>query len=240
MTTRVGSNNEWFEATVMSVTEESPTVKTFVFKTPHPITNIAGQHYELRLTAENGYQAARLYSAVVTGTGKEEVTLTIMNVKNGEVSPYISEDLKVGDEVEIRGPFGKFFIWTGEEYRPVFLVGGGSGVVPLHAIFTAHRDSKSKAEMKLLYSSHTYEEILYKDDFLSSPDVAVTLTRNAPEDWEGLTGRVTKDMLGAIVDSFEAQPICYVCGMSLFVDAITEALQVAGIPSTSIKTERFG
>jgi ferredoxin-NADP reductase len=224
----------------MSVTEESPTVKTFVFKTPHPITNIAGQHYELRLTAENGYQAARLYSATKAGTGKKELSLTIMNVKDGEVSPYVSGGLKVGDEVEIRGPFGKFFIWTDEEYRPVLLVGGGSGVVPLHAIFTAHRDSRSKAEVKMLYSSHTFEDVLYKDDFLSSPDVAVTLTRNVPEDWEGLTGRVTKGMLEVIVDSFEAQPICYVCGMSLFVDAITEALQAAGIPSTSIKTERFG
>jgi ferredoxin-NADP reductase len=240
VTKLTGSNNDWFAATVMSVTEESPAVKSFVFDAPHPINNNAGQHYELRLTAENGYQAARLYSAVVAGTGKKQLTLTIMNVKNGEVSPYISEDLKVGDEVEIRGPFGKFFVWTPEEVRPVFLVGGGSGVVPLHSIFTAHRDSTSKAEMKMLYSSHSYEDILYKDDFLNSADVAVTLTRNIPEDWEGLTGRVTKEMLAAIVDTFKMKPICYVCGMSLFVDAITEALMAAGIPSNTIKTERFG
>lgn len=240
VTTSPGSNNDWFVATVVSISPESPLVKTFVFETPHPINNIAGQHYELRLTAENGYQAARLYSSATEGKGEKKLTLTIMDVKNGEVSPYITEDLKIGDKVEIRGPFGKFFTWTPDETRPVLLVGGGSGVVPMHAIFTAHAESGSTAEMKMLYSSHTYEDVLYKDVFLHSPDVAVTITREPPKDWDGLTGRVTKDMLKSIVDSFDAQPICYVCGMSLFVDAITEALQAAGIPADVIKTERFG
>jgi NAD(P)H-flavin reductase len=237
---QVGSNNEWYEATVASVTEESPNVKTFTFKTPHPINNIAGQHYELRLTAENGYQAARLYSANKAGDGESSLTLSIMNVKDGEVSPYISDTLAVNDTVEIRGPFGKFFVWTKEEGKPVLLVGGGSGIVPLHAIFTSHRDSKSTAKMKVLYSSHSYNDILFKDVFLTSPDVTITLTRDVPKDWKGLTGRVTPAMVKEILGEFEAQPICYVCGMSLFVDAVTEALMEAGIPSTSIKTERFG
>ena len=240
VTTLVGSNNDWFITTVREVTEESPTVKSFVFDTPHPINNIAGQHYELRLTAENGYQAARLYSATRAGTGEKQLTLSIMDVKNGEVSPYISSRLKVGDQVEIRGPFGKFFTWTPEEYRSVFLIGGGSGVVPLHAIFTAHQNSGSEAEMKMLYSSHTYEDILFKDVFLTSKDTTITLTREHPKDWKGKTGRVTQDLIDDIVNSFDTEPICYVCGMSLFVDAITEALQASGIPAGSIKTERFG
>lgn len=240
MTTSVGSNNEWFEATVRDIKNESPDVKTFVFDTPHPINNVAGQHYELRLTAENGYQAARLYSAVVAGTGDTSLTLTVMDVKSGEVSPYVTKKLAVGDKVEIRGPFGKFFVWTKEEVRPVLLVGGGSGIVPIHAIFTAHEASTSASEMKVLYSSHTYEDVLFKDVFLTSPNVAVTLTREHPSDWDGLTGRVTQGMIEALLGEFGTQPICYVCGMSLFVDVVTEALQQAGIPATSIKTERFG
>lgn len=240
MTTQVGSNNDWFEATVRSITAESPSVKTFVFDTPHPITNSAGQHYELRLTAKNGYQAARLYSAATAGTGDTSLALAVMDVKDGEVSPYITEMLAVGDKVEIRGPFGKFFVWTPDEVRPVLLIGGGSGVVPIHAIFTSHHRSKSKSEMKVLYSSHSLEEVLFKDVFLTSPDVSITLTREQPSDWKGLVGRVTSEMIEDIVNSFETQPICYVCGMSLFVDTITSALQKAGIPSESIKTERFG
>jgi len=234
------SNNDWFEATVKKIIDESPTVKTFVFSTPRPITHVAGQHYELRLTAENGYQAARPYSATKAGDGKKLLTLTIMDVGSGEVSPYVANALVVGDKVEIRGPFGRFFVWTPEETRPVFLVGGGSGVVPLHSIFTSHRDSTSNTEMKLLYSSHTYEDVLYKSDFVSSPDVTITLTREHPKEWNGYTGRVTQELLRDLIDSFEAQPICYVCGMSLFVDVIAESLQAAGIPANTIKTERFG
>lgn len=240
MTTQAGSNNEWFEATVREIIVESPTVKSFVFDTPHPITNLAGQHYELRLTAANGYQAARLYSAAKAGDGSHTLTLTIMDVVNGEVSPYITETLIIGDSVEIRGPFGKFFTWTEKETRPVLLVGGGSGVVPIHAIFTAHLHSKSTGEMKVLYSSHTLEDVLYKDTFLTSPDVSITLTRSQPEDWNGLTGRITPEMIQSVLDTLETTPICYVCGMSLFVDAVTEALQAAGVPAANIKTERFG
>lgn len=240
MTTPVGSNNDWFEATVRSITVESPAVKTFTFDTPHPITNNAGQHYELRLTAENGYQAARLYSATKAGSGDRSLTLTIMDVPDGEVSPYVTEQLTIGDTVEIRGPFGKFFIWTAEEVKPALLIGGGSGVVPIHAIFTAHADSSSTAEMKVLYSSHTYADMLFKDVFLDSPDVTITLTRDHPKNWQGLTGRISPDMIKGILSSFENDPTCYVCGMSLFVDAVTEALQAAGIPASSIKTERFG
>jgi ferredoxin-NADP reductase len=240
VTTRVGNNNDWFEAVVQNTVVESPAVKTFVFKTPHPITNVAGQHYELRLTAENGYQAARLYSAAKAGSGDKTLALTVMDVEGGEVSPYISKTLEVGDRVEIRGPFGKFFVWTKDEVRPVLLIGGGSGIVPIHAIFTAHQDSKSKSEIKVLYSSHSLDGVLFKDVFLTSPDVSVTLTRDNPAGWKGLTGRVTQGMIEGILNTFDSIPICYVCGMSLFVDAITNALQKAGIPAKSIKTERFG
>ena len=240
MTLVGNTNNDWFPATVTAVIEESPTVKSFTFSTPHPINNLAGQHYELRLTAANGYQAARLYSAPRAGTGENQLNLTIMSVKGGEVSPYITNDLAVGDTVEIRGPFGKFFVWTSDDTAPVLLIGGGSGVVPLHAIFTAHRNSSSKSNMKMLYSSHTYEDILFKEDFLDSPDVIITLTKNTPSNWTGPAGRITPELLTKLVGKFDSLPSCYICGMSAFVDAVTDALLVAGVPANNIKTERFG
>lgn len=237
---QVTSNNEWFEATVDSITIESPMVKTFTFATPFPIHNQAGQHFELRLTAENGYQAARLYSAVQAGSGEHSLKLTIMNVPNGEVSPYVTEQLAVGDNVEIRGPFGKFFTWTPEDEEPILLIAGGSGVVPMHAIFTAHQQSQSHSAMKLLYSSHTFDDILYKDTFLDNPDVTITLTKEQTETWAGKTGRLTGTMLNSVIANLPSAPTCYVCGMTRFVDAVTELLEASGIPSTSIKTERFG
>lgn len=239
MTTKAGSN-DWFTATVESIIEESPAVKSFVFRTPRAINNLAGQHFELRLTAENGYQAARLYSATEPGNGDFTLKLTIMEVVNGEVSPYLHHTLEVGDEVEIRGPFGRFFTWSPEDTRPVLLIGGGSGIVPMHAILTAHEKTDAASKMKLLYSSHTYEDILYKEDFVDNPDVTITLSRQQPEGWEGKSGRITTDLIKEMVEKFSQSPVCYVCGMSAFVDAISEGLEIAGIPSTLIKTERFG
>ena len=110
----------------------------------------------------------------------------------------------------------------------------------MHAILTAHTQSHSKSEMKLLYSSHTYEDILYKNDFVDNPDVTITLSRNQPEDWTGRSGRITPELITDLVKTFQESPLCYVCGMSAFVDAMTEGLEQAGVPSTSIKTERFG
>ncbi|OJU97262.1 hypothetical protein BGO18_03805 [Candidatus Saccharibacteria bacterium 47-87] len=236
----ITTNNEWFEATVSAINIESPTVKTLTFTAPYPIHNKAGQHFELRLTAENGYQAARLYSAVRAGSGEKTLQLTIMDTLNGEVSPYVTESLRIGDKVEIRGPFGNFFVWTPDEKRPVLLIGGGSGVVPMHAIFSAHQDSASTAKMHLLYSSRTFDDILYKDEFLDNKDVTITLTKDAPSDWQGKSGRINQAMVEEIVTEFPEKPLCYVCGMTKFVDAMTEALQANGITPDLIKTERFG
>lgn len=238
MTTRV-TNNDWFVATVARVVDESARAKTYMFDTPRPIAHLAGQHYELRLTAENGYQAARLYSAAMAGYGDKSLTLTIMISPEGEVSPYVYDDLKVGDQVELRGPFGRYFVWTPEEPRPVLLVGGGSGVLPVRAMLQAHQQSGSATPMKLLYSAKTYADLLYKADFLNSPDVTVTLTKNHPKDWKGSLGRINAKLLQRLIDQLGTAPVCYVCGMSSFVEAVSEALQALGIPPQDIKTERF-
>ena len=240
VTSQAGTNNDWFEATVEKARVESPEVHSYVFKTPRPIHHLGGQHYELRLTAENGYQAARLYSASLPGNGENQLTLTIMKVPGGEVSPYVIDELKEGDHVEIRGPFGQFFIWNPEDTQPVFLIGGGSGIIPMRAMYEAYTHSKSKADMKVLYSSHTYEDILFKDDFLNKSDVTITLTRSSPEEWSGKKGRITLAELKEILDTFPVTPLCYICGMTSFVNAVSEGLEELGVSMDSIKTERFG
>ncbi len=237
--THQAGNNTWLIATVENIIEESQLVKTFSFRMPHILTHQAGQHFELRLTSENGYQAARLYSAATAGDNTTLLRLTIMDVQGGEVSPYLSHQLSVGDSVEIRGPFGKFFTWTPKDTQDTLLIGGGSGIVPMHAIYTSHKDSGSTSNMKVLYSAHSYKDILYKDAFLSESDVAITLTKDSPADWRGLTGRIDKNMIATVIRGLEHLQ-CYICGMSPFVDAVTDALIELGIPAKAIKTERFG
>jgi len=235
----VTTNNTWLVATVEKIIVESPMVKSYFFRMPHPVNHLAGQHYELRLTAENGYQAARLYSAAAASNSDTLLQLSIMSVANGEVSPYIFKQLKVGDEVEIRGPFGKYFVWSPEETQSVLLIGGGSGVVPMHAMLSAHEQSNSNAPMKLLYSARHYDDILFKDDFLSSKDVTITLTQEQLDNWRGNTGRINLEMLNEIIKNLDS-PLCYICGMSPFVDAASNGLIELGIPAANIKTERFG
>lgn len=234
------SINDWQEATLKLIADESPTVKTLTFQLPRPVTHLPGQHYELRLTAENGYQAARLYSAASLGEGSDSVGLTIMRVPDGEVSPYVVDSLAVGDKVEIRGPFGHFFTWSAGETRPILLIGGGSGIIPLHAMREAHMAAQAATDMRMLYSEHSYQGILYKNDLLDKPDVTITLTQEWPADWGGETGRITLELLERVVNEFSEIPLCYVCGMNKFVTAVADGLQEAGIPMTSIKTERFG
>ena len=224
---------------VQEIVTESPSVKSFFLQTPYPLTHDAGQHYELRLTAENGYQAARLYSAATAGDGGTILQLTIMEVPDGEVSPYVVSNLKVGDEVEVRGPFGSFFVWSPRVDRPVLLIGGGSGVIPMHAILTANRASGSSAPMKLLYSARRYEDILFKDDFTNKDDVTITLTQETATTWQGHNSRINETIVRDVLKDLQA-PLCYICGMSPFVDAASSILLGLGIPSQDIFTERFG
>ena len=231
---------DWFEAVVEEIVEESPNTKTFRFKSPFPVSCNAGQRFELQLTAENGYKAARPYSSARASDNDEFVTLTVMNVVNGEVSPYVVHDLAIGDTVELRGPFGKFFVWTPDEIRPVLLIGGGSGIIPLHAMFTSHRDTDTTTKMKMLYSSHTHQDILFKDTLLNSEDVTITLTREQPPDWQGANGRITIELLKSSIDQFAEIPLIYICGMSGFVEHIADGLMQLDVPIELIRTERFG
>jgi len=234
------SNNDWQEAVVERIFEETPNVKTYSFMLPEPAHHVAGQHYELQLNAANGYQAARPYSASSTADAMPLLNLTIQHVPDGEVSSYIYESLEVGDSVQIRGPFGKFFTWTEEMTQPILLIAGGSGVVPMHSILASHKAANASSEMRLIYSARTFKDIIFKDDFLNTPNVTITLTKDDSADWTGATGRINTALFSKTLETFTETPLCYVCGMNSFVSATTNILQELGIPVENIKTERFG
>jgi ferredoxin-NADP reductase len=234
------SNNEWAPAIVEKIIQESPNVKTYSFKLPSAAHHVAGQHYELQLTAENGYQAARPYSAASTAENMPLLELTIQHVPDGEVSSYIYNSLEVGDDVEIRGPFGKFFVWDASITQPILLIAGGSGVVPMRSMLASHKTSQSQSKMKLIYSARTYEDIIYKEELIDQPNTTITLTKKVPENWSGDKGRISTELFKKVLDDFVETPLCYICGMSSFVSAASNILQNLNIPIENIKTERFG
>lgn len=238
--TAMTTNIEWIEAKVVEIITESPEVNTYVLQSDAVLPHEAGQHFELRLTGEDGYQAARLYSAAPSENKPGVLRLSIQLVPPGEVSPYIHDVLAVGDSVEIRGPFGRFFVWRPTDPAPILLIGGGSGIIPLAAILQAHTNSNSEAPIRMLYSSRTYDDIIYKDSLVENPNITITLTQDEPENWAGKTGRISLELLREQLAHFDTSPICYVCGMSPFVSAINDGLQELGISLSSIRTERFG
>ena len=202
----------------------------------------AGQHLDVRLTAEDGYQAERSYSiASAPGDG---VALTVERLDGGEVSPYLVDEAREGDRVEVRGPIGGYFVWDGDEPEPVLLVGGGSGVVPLAAMARQRARVGSTAPMKLLLSSRTIEEVIYREelDALAGGGLEVvhTLTRSQPPGWTGYSRRIDRELLAEVAWPASESPRVYVCGSTRFVDAAADGLLQAGYDARWIRTERFG
>ena len=202
----------------------------------------AGQHLDVRLTAEDGYQAERSYSiASAPGDG---VALTVERLDDGEVSPYLVDDAREGDRVEVRGPIGGYFVWDGDEPEPVLLVGGGSGVVPLMAMARQRARVGSTAPMKLLLSSRTIEDVIYREelDALAGGgfEVVHTLTRSQPPGWAGYSRRIDSELLAEVAWPASEGPRVYVCGSTRFVDAAADGLLQAGYDALWIRTERFG
>ena len=202
----------------------------------------AGQHLDVRLTAEDGYQAERSYSiASAPGDG---VTLTVERLDDGEVSPYLVDEAREGDRVEVRGPIGGYFVWDGDEPEPVLLVGGGSGVVPLAAMARQRARVGSTAPMKLLLSSRTIEDVIYREelDALAGGgfEVVYTLTRSQPPGWTGYSRRIDRELLAEVAWPASESPRVYVCGSTRFVDAAADGLLQAGYDARWIRTERFG
>jgi len=233
----------WQVADVIEVASETPRVKTIVFDAPNWTGHRAGQHVDIRLTAEDGYRAERSYSIASAPDGTR-IELTVERLDDGEVSPYLTEELRPGDQIELRGPVGGYFVWEPSRNAPVLLVGGGSGVVPLMAMIRARAAAGADIDMRLLFSSRSWEDVIYRDELghLEGSGLRVihTLTRSQPPSWTGYARRVDGAMLADIAPSPSAKPRVYVCGPTPFVEAVATALVRIGHDAGAIRTERFG
>jgi ferredoxin-NADP reductase len=229
----------WRPAAIAEVKPETPRVKTIVLDVAGWPGHRAGQHVDIRLTAEDGYQAERSYSIAAPANG-ERVELTVENIDDGEVSPYLTEDAREGDELEIRGPVGGYFVWDPAYPGRVLLVGGGSGVVPLMAMIR----QRQEVPTTLLYSARTLEDLIYREELEDLAgdglDVVFTLTRSQPEGWTGHTRRVDAELLAEVAPPPDERPLAFVCGPTPFVEAVALALVELGHDPGLVKTERFG
>jgi ferredoxin-NADP reductase len=230
----------WRLAEVVEILSETPRVKTIAFDVPDWPGHRAGQHVDIRLTAEDGYQAQRSYSIASASEGTR-VELTVERLDDGEVSPYLTEVVQTGDRIELRGPVGGYFVWEPQLGGPVLLVGGGSGVVPLMAMIRTHQAAGSDAEMRLLLSSRSLDAVIYRDELeRSGVRVIHALTRSQPPGWTGYARRVDEPMLAEVGPAAAESPLVYVCGPTPFVEGVAEALVHLGHEPRHVRTERFG
>ena len=233
----------WQLAELVEVVAETPRVKTIVFDVPSWPGHQAGQHVDVRLTAEDGYQAERSYSIASEPDGTR-VALTVQRLEDGEVSPYLTDELRPGDKIELRGPIGGYFVWEPSEGGPLMLVAGGSGIVPLMAMIRTRAAAGDDTETRLLYSSRSQDDVIYRDELerLGGNGLRVvhTLTDAQPPGWSGYARRVDAEMLAEVGPRPAEQPHFYACGPTPFVEAVAEALVGLGHDARAIKTERFG
>jgi ferredoxin-NADP reductase len=237
---------EWQVATVTAIRAETGKVKSFTFSLPHWMSHRAGQHYDIRLTAADGYRAQRSYSVASAPERTGEIDLTIELVEGGEVSAFMHEVVAVGDRIEVRGPIGGYFVWEAAMGGPLLLVAGGSGVVPLMSMLRHRAAAGSMAPARLLYSSRTYDDVIYRDELDrlkargDSFELFHTLTRSQPEGWTGLARRIDARMLSDVSRLYGAKAMIFICGPTPLVESAANGLLELGLKSERIKTERFG
>jgi ferredoxin-NADP reductase len=233
----------WQLAELVEVVAETPQVKTIVFDVPGWPGHRAGQHVDLRLTAEDGYRAERSYS-IASPPDSRRVALTVQRLEDGEVSPYLTDELRPGDQIELRGPIGGYFVWEPPDGGPLMLIAGGSGIVPLMAMIRTRAAARDDTETRLLYSSRSRDDVIYRDELerLSGNGLTVVhaLTNSQPPGWTGYARRVDAEMLAEVAPSPAEGPRFYACGPTPFVEAVAEALVQLGHDPLAIKTERFG
>jgi ferredoxin-NADP reductase len=221
---------------------ETPRVRTLELNVPGWADHLAGQHLDVRLTAEDGYQAQRSYS--IASAPGETLALTVERLDDGEVSPYLVDEAREGDGFEVRGPIGGYFVWEPDDPARVLLVGGGSGVVPLMAMARSRARVGGAAPMRLLYSSRSLEDVIYRDELEALPgdgfDVVHTLTREQPAGWTGYSRRIDPELLAEVAWPVADEPKVFVCGSTRFVDAAADGLVGLGYDPRWIRTERFG
>jgi len=234
----------WLVAEVTGIVEETPRVRTLLLEADGWPGHRSGQHLDLRLTAEDGYQAQRSYS--IASAPEDGLAITVERLEDGEVSPYLVDEVREGDRFEIRGPIGGYFVWEASDPGPLLLVAGGSGVVPLMAM-TRHRAAAgSTAPTRLLYSSRTLEDVIFREELeelnarRDGFDVFHTLTRSQPEGWTSYSRRIDRELLQDVAWPAADEPKVFVCGSTRFVDAAADGLVELGHEPQRIRTERFG
>lgn len=229
----------------METVAETPRTATLVLDVPDWPGHRAGQHLDVRLTAEDGYQAQRSYS-IASAPEDHRVAITVERLEEGEVSPYLTDELHAGDQLELRGPIGGYFTWEAVTGGPLLLVAGGSGVVPLMAMLRHRAAAGSDTPARLLYSSRSYDEIIYREelDRLASADTALdvvhTLTRSQPPDWRGYRRRIDGELLAEVAWPAEQRPLTYICGPTALVESVATLCTERGYAPERVKTERFG
>jgi len=225
---------------VVELLDETPRVRSIVLDPPDWHGHLAGQHVDVRLTAEDGYQAQRSYS-IASAPEDEHLALTVERLDDGEVSPYLVDELRPGDELELRGPIGGYFVWEASTGGPLLLVAGGSGVVPFRSMLRHRAAVGSSAPARLLYSSRSLDEVIYRDELERlGADVRLTLTREQPDGWTGYGRRIDADLLAEVAWPAEERPLVYVCGPTAFVEVAASSLVALGHDPARIRTERFG
>ena len=235
----------WQLGEVAELVPQTPRVASLVLDVPAWPGHLAGQHVDVRLTADDGYQAQRSYS-IASAPEDPRLEITVERLEDGEVSPYLVGEVRKGDQVELRGPIGGYFVWTAGDARPLLLVAGGSGIVPLMSMIRHREHTRSSNPTRLLYSSRSYDDIIYRlelDKLAASGDgltVAHTLTRVQPQGWRGYARRIDRDMLADCGWPKEEMAAVFVCGPTPMVESVSNLLVDMGYDAASIKTERFG
>src|SRR5215469_16981799 len=245
-TALLGRRMMWRVGTVVALHDETPTARTITLQVTDWPSHVAGQHVDVRLTAPDGYSAVRSYSIASAPNAEKRVELTVDRLPNGEVSPYLTQELAIGDPLEVRGPIGGWFVWRSEQTEPIQLVAGGSGIVPLMAMIRSRAAVGGAAMFRLLYSVREPGAVLYRDELqaLSDQNRSVTLiyayTRVAPKDWPRLPGRIDAALIAQTTWPSNLSPTCYVCGPTSFVESAAGLLTAIGNSPDKIRTERFG
>jgi ferredoxin-NADP reductase len=236
----------WQLAEVETIRTETTQTKSIRLVVPGWTGHQAGQHVDVRLTAEDGYQVERSYSIASPPEDGSHVTLTVERLDDGEVSPYLTEELRAGDKLELRGPIGGYFVWEVQLGGPLLLIAGGSGIVPLMAMLRHRAAVGSTIPTRLLYSSRSYQDLIYRDELdrlarqTMMLEVAHTLTRMQPPDWMGYSRRIDTQMLSEVSWPRDQHPLTFICGPTPFVETAATTLVDLGYEPARIKTERFG
>jgi ferredoxin-NADP reductase len=243
--TTIRARLNWQLADVTGLVDETPRTRTIELEAPDWPGHLPGQHIDVRLTADDGYQAQRSYSIATPADGSR-LAITVERIEEGEVSPYLASELRPGDKLELRGPIGGYFVWEPSRGGPLSLAAGGSGIVPLMAMLRDRVAMRSWVSVRLLVSSRSWDDVIYRSELEAidrdemGVEIVHALTRSQPPDWPGYDRRVDREMLAEVAWPPTETPLCYVCGPTGFVETVASALVELGHAPEMVRTERFG